>query len=81
MEQQLKNVLKYYEEIVAEGDQGETHAAIDRVLQKYPEVVNRLKEVFLKEEDDDRKECLAIILEEYDIDEVIAFLKERDLYG
>jgi len=81
LEQQFKNVLNYFEEIFAEGDQGETHAAIDRVLQKHPELVVRLTELFLKEEDEDRKECLAIILEEYDIAEVVEFLKERDLYG
>ncbi|MBD3647580.1 MAG: hypothetical protein HUJ31_09045 [Pseudomonadales bacterium] len=67
--------------IVAEGDQGETHAAIDEVLQKHPEFAGRLKEMFLAEGDDDRKECLAIILEEYNIEEVIEFLKKRDLYG
>lgn len=80
MEQQIKNVLNYCEEIIAEGDQGETHDAIDKVLKTYPELVDRFKEMFLKEEDADRKECLAIILEEYALAEVVEFLKEQDLY-
>ena len=79
MEQQLKNILGYYEGIVAEGDQGEFFGAIDRILQKYPAYVNYLKDLFLNEADEDRKEILGIILEAYDIPGVTAFLAKQDL--
>ena len=79
MEQQLKNILGYYEGIVAEGDQGEFFGAIDRILQKHPAYVNYLKDLFLNEEDEDRKEILGIILEAYDIPGVTAFLEKQDL--
>ena len=79
MEQQLLNILKYYESIIAEGDQGESFAAIDRVLQTHPAYVDYLKILFLKENDDDRKEILGVILEAYGIPEVMAFLQEQDL--
>ena len=79
MEQQLKNILGYYESIIAEGDQGEFFGAIDRVLQKHPAYVEYLKDLFLKEEDEDRKEILGIILEAYAIPVVMAFLQKQDL--
>ena len=79
MEQQLKNILGYYESIIAEGDQGEFFGAIDRVLQKHPNYVEYLKDLFLKEEDEDRKEILGIILEAYAIPAVMAFLQKQDL--
>jgi len=63
MQQQLKNIPGYYEGIVAEGDQGEFFGAIDRILQKHPAYVDYLKDLFLNEEDEDRKEILGIILE------------------
>ena len=74
MQQQLKIVPGYYEGIVAEGDQGEFFGALDRVLQKHPAYVDYLKDLFLNEAGEDRKEILGIILEAYDIPGVTAFL-------
>lgn len=79
MQQQLKNILEYYESIIAEGDQGEFFGAIDRILQKHPAYVDYLKDLFLKEHDEDRKEILGIILEAYGIPGVMAFLQKQDL--
>ena len=79
MERQFKNLLGYYEDIIAEGDQGETHAAIDRIIQKHSHYIKELKDMFLNEIDEDRKEILGGILWEYDIEEVTLYMRDHGL--